>query len=366
MDETLKNILLLSLIAFFANLVFGLTAFGAAIVFQCSWHIMELAGVASGGINEGTKHIAVLMFVTRGMQAINLRNHCVSRLAVIMLCGCIPALVLGTLIAYSIPSKTVEVIVGVIFLLILSFNLSSKGVRLPPPLVIGDESSVCGGNRNHIYALMSASLASGLLMGVCGTPGPPFMVLLTSYASVEPVIWRGTAAVVQWTVGVVQLVLLYSMVGSLSNNMDDILVDVLMIVGGLLGLWVGNSLSSTVDAEWVGKAMIVFLSMSSASMITSLASVSVQLFALLFAAVLTLGVIIWHSVTENRRAEEARVRADTVAFSKVSQSEDLDVVDIEVSSSLTPLHEGHDVEVDHTFNTSDHDVLDREDMVHDG
>lgn len=43
-DDDVVNIVVLSIIAFFANLVYGLTAFGAAIVFQCSWHLAELLG----------------------------------------------------------------------------------------------------------------------------------------------------------------------------------------------------------------------------------------------------------------------------------------------------------------------------------
>lgn len=129
-------------------------------------------GLVSGGINEGTKHIAILMFVTRGMQAINLRSYAINRLAIVMLIICSPALLFGTYLAYSIPSKIISVIVGCIFLIILSYNIINKGSGPPrETLKIGNDSSMFGGDRQHLYALSFASLASGSLMGICGTPG---------------------------------------------------------------------------------------------------------------------------------------------------------------------------------------------------
>lgn len=313
------DIILLFVIAFFANIVYGLTSFGAAIVFQCCWQIAELVGVASGGVNEGTKHIAVLMFVTRGIQAVNLRSHCVQRLAISMMLVCVPALVLGTLLAYSLPQKTTQVIVGIIFLLILSFNISSKGVRLPPPLKLGNEASIFGGDRSHLYALMLASFASGSLMGICGsTEANPYMVLLTSFASVEPVSWRSTAAVVEWCVGAIQLLLLYFMIGQKFGSVDMI-ANGFMIFGGVLGLWMGNLLSPRVNAELFGKTLVVFLAMAATSMITVLASVTVQLVGLMVSAIIALAVVLFHSYTDSRRAEEARARAD--AFSMIPQVE---------------------------------------------
>lgn len=148
------------------------------------------------------------------------------------------------------------------------------------------------------------------------------MILLTSYASLDPLSWRGTAAIVQWSVGTLQLFLFYLIKHNSSSNSSDkienshffnsldIITDILMIFSGILGLWLGNMLSSKVNVHWFNQAMIVFLAMSSASMITSLSSSKIQLFSLFFTFIFTILLLIYQNVSDNRRAEEARVRAD--------------------------------------------------------
>ena len=47
-----KETALLALLAFIANLAFGLTSFGSSIMFQCGWHAAQLAGLSSGAVTE--------------------------------------------------------------------------------------------------------------------------------------------------------------------------------------------------------------------------------------------------------------------------------------------------------------------------
>ena len=63
-------------LAFCSNLIYGLTSFGAGIVFQCGWHMAELAHLVEGGMNKGTSNLAAFMFITRALQVSSCNRNC--------------------------------------------------------------------------------------------------------------------------------------------------------------------------------------------------------------------------------------------------------------------------------------------------
>jgi hypothetical protein len=68
---------------------------------------------------------------------------------------------------------------------------------------------------------------------------------------------------------------------------DDLAEVGVMVVGGMCGLSVGNTLSARVNAASFRKAMVVLIAMSSASLITSQAAAEVQLWTTVTFAVLS-------------------------------------------------------------------------------
>ena len=73
-----QHLAVLAGLAFCSNLIYGLTSFGAGIVFQCGWHMAELAQLVEGGMNKGTSNLAAFMFITRALQVkvFSLVLHC--------------------------------------------------------------------------------------------------------------------------------------------------------------------------------------------------------------------------------------------------------------------------------------------------
>jgi hypothetical protein len=119
----------------------------------------------------------------------------------------LPFLFIGTAVAYSIPTGSLQVTIGVVLLGIMFAQFASEGSSHEPPTF---DFGGAGGNVNvaHVTAVGVAAACSGYLMGLCGIPGPPLMILLAFFISVELTAWRATAAVVQWVLGSIQVVIL--------------------------------------------------------------------------------------------------------------------------------------------------------------
>lgn len=119
----------------------------------------------------------------------------------------LPFLFIGTAIAYSIPTGSLQVTIGVVLMCIMFAQSASEGSNHEPPsLEFGGEDGKV--NLLHVTAVGTAAACSGCLMGLCGIPGPPLMILLAFFISVELTSWRATAAIVQWVLGSMQVVIL--------------------------------------------------------------------------------------------------------------------------------------------------------------
>ena len=162
----------------------------------------------------------------------------------------------------------------------------------------------------HALLVGAASGASGLLTGLCGVPGPPMMLLLTFGVSAEPLAWRATSASANLVAGALQLYLFMCVHGQFAAV--DALAYGGMVVGGLMGLALGNRLASRVDGPALQRAMALFLATGAASMVTTPLAPALQLAATLGAAAAA-GVALAREARGNRHISSGGAPASTPA-----------------------------------------------------
>jgi uncharacterized membrane protein YfcA len=200
-------------------------------------------------------------------------------------------------------------------------------------------------SRQQVGWIGAAGAASGLLTGLVGIPGPPMMVLLSFAVAIDPLHWRATSALVNWATNLLQLAALAFFArlesdsptaprkhcggggedgGSGDARSDEQqqqqqqqqqqrrwlggfgYEDVLMVVGALAGLWIGNRVAlspSFSSGAALQRGILVFLVLGAVSMLT--AGVDSQLFQLTASAVAAIACAIF--ITLQSR-EEKRLR----------------------------------------------------------
>ena len=387
--------LALTSIAFLSNVAYGLTSFGSALVFQAGFHTLQLLGIIDGtdGVVEGTRDIALFMFISRGAQAFYLRKHINRRVVWLMCSTMLPSVLVGTLLSFTLVcNSTLELVLGCVLLAVVALKLKRGVGRIPPPLVpqlqcVSDpqgsgklyqqhvqqrhwsiqrckyirlptvkdwpapnhEPVNAHPEHAHLYRLqigyiMIAGVASGLLTGLVGIPGPPMMLLLTLGVSFDPKVWRATSALSNFATNVLQLSAFLWRASVLASSIEPInditaspanmgrdyyLVDgdarfswlrasehkcggtlakdsglhetngeysyehVLMVIGALLGLTLGNRMADSptfASGEALQKGIMFFLILGGVSMLTSqlLTSPAIQLAVSFFTAAVSL------------------------------------------------------------------------------
>ena len=284
-------------------------------------------------------------------QAIHLRKFCCPRLAGLIVVVSSPALVLGTELAFALPTETLQTTLGVLLTIILLAKFKKGAAATPPPplrLLDYHHEAACGvasqlkateikatsastlgggptagaadstsSNSRHALLVAAAAACSGSLMGLCSVNGPPMMVLLTFGVSVEATAWRATSAAANLAIGCLQAYLFLGVHGQFHSG--DSGGYAAMVAGGLCGLALGNTLAPHVDGPGIQRCMIVFLAMGSASMVTASYPASVQLGGSVVAALASVGALAREMVAEDGRAKAARARADGLGLTAVQR-----------------------------------------------
>ncbi|OLP94106.1 hypothetical protein AK812_SmicGene23914 [Symbiodinium microadriaticum] len=148
----------------------------------------------------------------------------------------------------------------------------TKGATTPPAVEEAPETDVPEKSEKRLppapswllRALPGVGLVGGFLGGLCGMNGPPF-ILLTAITGLDKVIARNVfpmgQAVEVWTFRLPMLLVLGRI------QLVDAHLYVVSFLAGSLGLWAGNALAPYVSQRWFERALLLFLVLSSLSVL---------------------------------------------------------------------------------------------------
>mmetsp|Transcript_20982 Transcript_20982/g.65608 ORF Transcript_20982/g.65608 Transcript_20982/m.65608 type:complete len:335 (+) Transcript_20982:80-1084(+) len=271
MDCTHVELIIASFVAStISEVAFAAVGFGPAILYQVSWQLLAILGISGGGLAEAVGNIIMVETPTGMTQLLLLRRHFKWRFALLYNLPYAVMCPLGSLalVRYG-QSLWMKRLLGVLLLCVAASQLLQRMRRqasLPSarPSIDAEPRS-----WSTTAAVALASSASGLLRGLFGVAGPPFMVLLMHFP-VDRDKFRCVAACQRVTVVFVQGCVL-----GLSSDITPACwrMYCTLMAGGVLGLTLGNTIASRVDKEAFQRWMLLFLSSGSLLMLCTGAKV---------------------------------------------------------------------------------------------
>lgn len=253
----------LFLAAFASFVLYGATAFGFAIVYQLSFQLLALAGVASGEVSDAVQEIYMCILPACGAQVVFLWKHLHLRFLVVM--TILPMLTqpLGLYLLFfleEISAASLKRGLGACFVVTAIaqcyIEVSQSGSR--------DACNFDMLSRRGLFALSMSVLVEGFLMGLFNTSGLPIMIFLF-YQPMEMMEFRAVAAASQ---------VLLSVQGTwVISERGDAMVfawekRVVLSAGALLGLSVGNLIAPHISAAQFRQTLVWLLFVGGASLIS--------------------------------------------------------------------------------------------------
>ena len=227
---------------FIANICYAVSGFGSAILFQLGWHVAELAAVqGAGGVKEGVAYLSLVSFTVATMQTVWLCKHINWPLTLIMSSSSLPGMFIGLHITTHTSGPWLKRTAGVSFFALAVYELCKGRCTKTTPTTPADDNDdndeEDGGGEDHeltdlktrtssedtlvatttmssstppfqlctagpdrttrIGSLLLTSIFSGLLTGLFGTGGPPFMLWINNQLARNAITvdeWRASRA----------------------------------------------------------------------------------------------------------------------------------------------------------------------------
>lgn len=273
----------LAVLTFFGLTVKAVTAFGENIFVQIGWRLLAEVGVTSANLVEPVFVLTVVSLPLMSFQAWVLRKHCNFRLAVVWALSASLGSTVGVALLYALDSTWLQRALGLVLLFVFCLTLlaecQASGGRAAD--VSPNEAKQALGyapfsSPGRAIAILSTGLLSGLLGGLFAIPGPPTM-LFALYARIGKDELRGTCAAQNALQLSVRLAALFALrngqeagpLGSETQLMDLGLASAVSLCGGFFGLLFGNRLAKRIDHQQFRDAILVFLLVGGASMVSA-------------------------------------------------------------------------------------------------
>lgn len=251
-----------------SELAFASLGFGPALLYEISWQLFAVLGLSGGDLEEAVANIVVIEIPCGIAQMVTLRRNFRPRLTVIWNLPFVVALPVGTIILEHYGKNAwMKRALGVFFLSIVALQVYQRkrtaSARTGPgrPVPKLDEEPRA---PSTLGAMWVALAFSGLSRGLFGVAGPPVMVLMMCYGFAERDVWRCISTTNRLVTCVVQGAVLAS--NSDVNKRCWPMYAALM-VGGLVGLGLGNLAAPLVDANAFQRWLILFLAAGAALLI---------------------------------------------------------------------------------------------------
>jgi len=203
-------------IAFVAEVVYGTTSFGPAIVFHIGMHLLSLLGIAEGTVQATVVSMVWPMFSAALVQTITLWRGCHWRLLCVGGIFTTAGTFTGTAALFVVgKSIWLKRCVGFLLLILWCHRMYQHWRRAActstgdgPPLGAAPDPT------RSASALLSVVLcfsASGLLGGLTGLAGPPLMIFVASHEhALNMKTWRSTSAILRLAMGSARLTYMLS------------------------------------------------------------------------------------------------------------------------------------------------------------
>lgn len=251
--------------------------FGPAIVYEVSWELCALLGLADGELESAVSNLGFIEVPCALVQMAMLRRHFRPKLWALLNLPLAAGVPLGTMMLITFGhADWIKRLLGLLFLLVAAQQ--AQAGKAGPPAARPDLE---GQGRLASLAIVLTFLASGFFRGFLGVAGPPVMVLLRFF-SVDRTVWRCISSSGRLTMVATQGSLLGSQLRPESWPLY-----LCLAVGGLTGFSLGNFLAPFVDATLYERWLQLFLAAGAVLMLCSghrtlslVASVAVVLSAL--------------------------------------------------------------------------------------
>ena len=329
-------------IIFIANVCYAVSGFGSAILFQIGWHIAEIAGVdGAGGIKEAVAYLSLVSFTVASFQSLWLRAHVNWPLTLLMSCGSLLGMTGGLYATTHLKDDVwLKRAAGVGFFALAVYELTCKHARCgrgKSPLVgavassgtddevelralardAGDEKEgreaedveealaaeapatspaaaaapsrfrPCAGGpekSSRVGSLLFTAVSSGLLTGLFGTGGPPFMLWVShqfARGSITVDEWRATRAASSMLTAPLRFAYLlvagaggalvtHGARGEVTVGIGGVLLALAMGASGVCAVLIGNACCSRfLDRAAMRRLILYLLLLGSALLVTA-------------------------------------------------------------------------------------------------
>lgn len=302
LDFARREMIIVPILSFVSSLVKGLSGMGEALVYGSGWQLFALAGYREMddlGLLAGL--ICVMQCASTALLAMQngrewwwyAKPGAIFSVAMLLLSP------VGNHVREVAPTDTIQLVLALTFLTFalakVAFDglvalwrakgggaysdppqahgaVCTKGATTPPAVEEAPETDVPEKSEKRLppapswllRALPGVGLVGGFLGGLCGMNGPPF-ILLTAITGLDKVIARNVfpmgQAVEVWTFRLPMLLVLGRI------QLVDAHLYVVSFLAGSLGLWAGNALAPYVSQRWFERALLLFLVLSSLSVL---------------------------------------------------------------------------------------------------
>ena len=257
----------LAVTAFIAELLFGLTTFGAGITFNVAIHLLSLLGLVDGTSKSAVLALALPEAVVGVVQAaLFFRGLNVGLLALGIVCFGVSFLPFTQMLLLLNETALVWVTRGLGLLLLLlaiesgiSQHRMHRGHPSWPPVEppVGTVPDLAH-DRRALLCAVGCFCGAGGLGGLTGVAGPPLMLYVRwSGRSLSKQTWRSTSSVFQCLLSSVRLTYLLAVRALVTSA--DVASHVAVVAAALAGLALGNQYNRALDTATLHRLVLCML-----------------------------------------------------------------------------------------------------------
>jgi hypothetical protein len=259
----------LAVTAFIAELLFGLTTFGAGITFNVAIHLLSLLGLVDGTSKSAVLALALPEAVVGVVQAaLFFRGLNVGLLALGIVCFGVSFLPFTQVLFLLNETALVWVTRGLGLLLLLlaiesgvSQHRMHRGHPSWPPVEppVGTVPDLVH-DRRALLCAVGCFCGAGGLGGLTGVAGPPLMLYVRwSGRSLSKQTWRSTSSVFQCLLSIARLTYLLAVRALVIATSADVASHVAVVAAALAGLALGNRYNRALDTATLHRLVLCML-----------------------------------------------------------------------------------------------------------
>jgi len=233
-------------VALVSELSFAALGFGPAIMYEICWQVFYIFGVGSGQLEEAVWNSLIMSSAVAVVQALWLRKHLNIRVALVMTLPLVAGLPVGTLVLEWYGRQAwVKRLLGAFFLSMV--GIQNAGVKWEKPRIEDLSLQTCA-------CVFVAAFVGGFSRGLFGVSAPVSLLLL--FFSLDRDLWRLINAIFRIVIFGIQGSMLAT---HLKPQQECALMYSTLVVGGMVGMVLGNSASPYLSASDMQRWLSCFL-----------------------------------------------------------------------------------------------------------